>query len=160
MKKITAFLMIFTALSLALFTSCSSDGKTSPSDVTKSEVKGETKNDKTSKFDWEDALNTTISYVATSSKADESEIENNINYKILPSKNGEIFFVRYKVEGGSEGDLLVFKDGKKYSLKDDGAEVFKKYNKFFSVDITDVSDNELLKQPDCINGGYGSDFEV
>ncbi|MCH5303925.1 MAG: hypothetical protein J1E41_03595 [Ruminococcus sp.] len=160
MKKLTYLLMICIVVCAALFTSCSSGEKTSSVSATKSETEGQTKVESIAEINWEDALDTTISYVASDTDSDKDEIENSINYKILPSKEGNSFFVRYKVEGVSEGDLLVFRDGKKYVLENDGKEVFEKYNEFYPVDIANVSDEELLEQPDCISGGFGSDFDV
>lgn len=158
--KLTA-LIVCLLFSIGIITSCSGNTEKENSSASESKTSSVVDNDDDEDdFDWEDALETVVDYIADKEGVDDDEIDSKLNYKILPDKSGESYFVRYSAEGISSDDALVFKDGKKYILSVDGKSKFVQYKSNFAVDISNITDDELLKQKDCINGGFGAEFDV
>ncbi|MEE3428269.1 MAG: hypothetical protein VZQ55_04815 [Ruminococcus sp.] len=152
MKRITVlFLTAALLFSIGIITSCSGDNKK----VTESK----TISTKEPEFTSKTALKSAITYiVAKYAGLTKSEAENKINYKMLPSDDNNIYFMRFKLNKIKD-DLLVFKSGKVLSLNSD-KDSFKKYKDKFSVNIIGISDKEILNQPDVVNGGFGAEFDV
>ncbi len=184
--KIKALLLVLLLLfSIGIITSCSGGNDTEKSSVNTSETKSKAAkyydddadyddadddiddddtddddDDNDDDFDWDDALDAAVDYISESSGVDDDDIENCINYKILPDNKGECYFVRYTAENISSDDLLVFKNGKIYALSVDGKSKFSEYKDNFSLDISKVSDSELINNKNCLSGGYGAEFDV
>ena len=161
MKKITAFLLIAVLLfSIGIITSCSGESKKSEETTSIAKTEAVTEAQTESEFDSMTALDRAIEYlVDVDGELNSSAIENNISYKMIPSKDKSIFFMRYNfgdlIDGDgviNNDDLLIFKSGKIISLKNDESG-FKKYNNKFSIKIVGIKDEDILKQPDCVNGG-------
>ncbi len=163
--KIIALIMVL-LFSIGIITSCSNNNEAEKSSTAESKTSSVVTDDDDlddaddeDDFDWEDALDEVVSLLEEKTNQDDDEIENKINYKILPSKNGDGYFVRYFLEDSDSDDALVFTNGKIYLLSTDGKSKFTEYKNKFSVDITNVTDDELLKQKDCISGGFGAEFD-
>ncbi len=140
MKKITALLLVIVLLfSIGIITSCSCSPSSTNTAATAATV-GKSSN-------WQEALeNTKIWLTNTYTKGDSSIVDKNLKYYILPSDDGETYFVRYTLSTISARDLLVFKNGRVVVIDDDTLDEVKSYNSHYSVDITKVTDDELMKQ--------------
>lgn len=138
MKRMTALLLVIviSLFSLGIITSCSCNG-----------TNGNTAATVGKSTNWQEALeNTKIWLTNTYTKGDRSIVDKNLKYYILPSDDGETFFVRYTLSTISARDLLVFKNGRVVVIDDDTLDEVKGYNDHYSVDITKVTDDELIKQ--------------
>lgn len=153
MKRITALLLVFVLFfSIGIITSCSGESKKS-SAVKTSKTKSETV--KEEKFDSDKALDAVLAYLDKEYKEYDEE---KLNYKMIPSTDGNVYFVRISLDE-IDDDLLVFNNGKVLSKSSDEQE-FKNNKDRFPVNIMKITDKEIINRPDCVSGGYGSDFDV
>lgn len=167
MKLISILLSIALLFSLGIITSCSNNSENKSTSATNSEAKANTKSTEDAnaeKFDWDDALDAAIAYIDGNGDGIEMSFndEDIVSYKILPSKDGRMFFVRFMyavdVEITENFNCIVFSDGK----VDSYYKTLEKYKDNFAVDISSVTDEELNKQKSLIQGSYngGSEFDV
>ncbi len=142
MKRITAILLIvvISLFSTGIITSCSCNGSGNV-DVQKTD------------FSTNEALEATVKWLTeTYTHGDKSIVEKYLDYKILPASTNSPCFVRYTLSSISARDLLVFKDGKVIVIDDDSLAEVQGYNHLFSVDITKVTNAELMAQSKCVSG--------
>ena len=149
--------------SIGIITACSNTSETKSTSAVKSETTVNTKS--VGSMDWSDAFESAVLYI---SDFENKDVENIINYKILPSNDNSVFFMRYTLtsEDSSESfrtpedDLIITAEKEIFSKSKDGISKLKEFKNKFSIDITNVSDTELINNDECIKGGYGSDFDV
>lgn len=138
MKRITAVLLAITILfSLGAVASCSCRSTAKLGDNSR----------------WKEVLeDTTVWLTDKYTQGNRSIVEKNLEYLIIPSDDGEIYFMRYKLSNISARDLLVFKDGNIEVIDPDTYDSVRQYNGHFPIDVTSVSDSELLSFKNCVSG--------
>lgn len=101
-----------------------------------------------------DAVYNTKSYLTqTYTKGDQTIVDKNIKYYVVPASDNQSYFLRYKLSTISARDLLLLKDGTIYVVDVDNHPGLAEYNDKYAFDITSVSDSELLKEKNVVKGG-------
>ena len=139
MKRIATLLLISITLLSACFINscscaCSNNIDVQPTNYSTKEAIQDTK-------DW---------LAKTYTKGDTAIVDKYLKYKIVHADTNSPCFVRYTLHNISARDLLVFKDGRVIVIDDDTKDQVKGYNYLFPIDITKVTNAELLRVPKLV----------